>query len=344
MERLERVAFRLNGASYRLADALLRAAIAGEWRDIEDDIRHGASCERRAEREEPPLTEADVSAALREFRYEHDLVSADEAQEWLEAWDLSAGEWRDAVIRRLLCQRWTERAPEALDDGALADIAWADLVCSGELEALVGRLAERVAIGGDAEETDPLFDGGGSHGGPIMPAWLGLSETHEHPAVRRLERMEQVYRTRRGEEVSVERVTAAIALRAFEWTHLETARLVFPTEPMAAEAALRVREDGESLADVAAQTLRPLATWRGFLDSADAVSKIRLAAARAGELLGPFPDDDGHALLQVVARRTPHADDGEVRAHAEQRLWSQITARALDRVQWEPPLVRVARG
>jgi hypothetical protein len=344
MERLERVAFRLNGASYRLADALLRAAVAGEWREIEDDIRHGASCETRAEREEPPLTEADVSAALREFRYEHNLVSADEAQEWLEAWDLSAGEWKDAVIRRLLCRRWTERGPEAPDDEALGDVAWADLVCSGELEALVGRLAECVAIGGEAVEADRLPDGGGSIGEPMMPAWLGLSETRDHPAVRRLERMEQVCLARRRQEVSAERVTAAIARHAFEWTYLETARLVFPAEPMAAEAALRVREDGESLGDVAAETLRPLETWRGFLDSADAISKTRLAAAHAGELLGPFQDEDGHALLQVVARRTPHPDDREVRAHAERRLWSQVTTRALDRVSWEPPLVRVARG
>jgi hypothetical protein len=335
MEPLQRVAFRLDGASYRLADALLRAAVAGEWTAIEADLRHGVACELRAEDEDPPVTDEEVAAALRAYRYDRDLISADEAQAWLSAWDLSAGEWRDAIVRRLLRERWSAASCAAPDDESLADAAWADLVCSGTLETLVARLAERLAVSGTGAAVPPSRSTE-----PVLPGWLGITETRDDPAVRRLELIEREYVARRAHDISAERVTAAIAAHAFEWTYVEATQLAFPVEAMAAEAALRVREDGESLADVARDLDRPVERWQGFLDAADGTLKPRLSAAAAGELQGPYHDDRGYVLLQVTARRAPHAGDAAVRAHAESRLWSAVAARALSRVQWEAPLVR----
>jgi hypothetical protein len=112
---------------------------------------------------------------------------------------------------------------------------------------------------------------------------------------------------------------------------------------MAAEAALRVRVDGEPLADVAAELGRPVERWGRFLEEMDSDLRGHLLSAAAGEILGPFEAPDGHELLVVESRRSPQPDDPVVHAHAEQRLFQSVVDRAMESVRWEGPL-KVARG
>jgi hypothetical protein len=333
MQRLQRVAFRVGETSHRLAEAVILSAITGDWTEIEAEIQAGT----RAQTQGPPASETDVAAALREFRYERQLISADEAREWLLLWELSAAEWKSAIERRLLRERGgasRDGAPPA--DEALAANLWPDLVCSGRLERLTRRLAEYAAIAGDDAApvaAEPL------PGRPLLPAWTGLTDTWRDPAVRRLMRLADAFETRRQRAISDDQVREAIASRLLDWTWVDSVRLAFPTEAMAAEAAFRVREDGETLADVAVAVGRPLENWSGFLDEAAASERMTLASAQDGDLLGPFPRDASHALFQVLHRRLPDESDPTVRAHAERRLWSAVTERALARVSWEgrPP-------
>ena len=83
-----------------------------------------------------------------------------------------------------------------------------------------------------------------------LPPWLGISAGQSDPAVRRLARLIAVAEQRRQQELSPEKLRAAIAARPLDWTYVDAVRLVLPTEAMAAEAALRVREDGETLDEV----------------------------------------------------------------------------------------------
>ena len=55
MERWQQVAFRRDGAGYRLADAVLCAALAGEWKVLEAGIVAGIACALRSEEEGSPL-------------------------------------------------------------------------------------------------------------------------------------------------------------------------------------------------------------------------------------------------------------------------------------------------
>jgi hypothetical protein len=322
-----------------MADAVLRSALTGQWPPLEAWLRHGAAAEERAAQEGSPLPPPEISAALRAFRYDRNLIAADEAEAWLSAWELSTETWKAAIVRQLLRRSWPDVPPRwAPADEALAARVWADLVCAGTLERLAADLAERAAIAGDewrdvAADDAPL---------PPLPPWLGITASDE--SVRRLRQMETAYNARRLREVSPDKVRAAIAARPLDWTRFEAAQLALPSEPMAAEAALRVREDGDALADVAADVGRPLDTWRGFLDSASSGLRSRLLGASEGALLGPLAEDDGHVLIHVVSRRPPEADDPEVWAHAEARVWAEVASRALEAVQWETPHARVTFG
>ena len=344
MERWQRVAFRRDGESYRLADALLCAALTGEWPALEAGIVAGIACELRCEEEGSPLEDEELAESLRAFRYDHNLIAAEEAQEWLDGWELTAEDWSAALERQLLRRRWhadLEHLVEEyeLDDEGLAEIAWADLVCSGALETLVQRLAERVAVVGDAEAPPPVAAPAAS---ALLPPWLGLPA--DESTLSRLAGIVAVAEERRRQELSPEKLRAAIAARPLDWTYIDAVRLVLPTEAMAAEAALRVREDGETLDEVGRDVGAPVEKWSGFLETAEAGRRARLVSASEGELLGPMREPAGFALLQVVTRRAPVDGDPVVRAHAERYVWNQATARALEAIEWELPQPRSVSG
>jgi hypothetical protein len=343
MHRVHEVAFRLGETRYRLADALLRAAVVGEWSAVETVIREGAACAARARAEGTPLAENDVKEALREFRYARDLISAEEAEEWLDVWSLSAEEWRAAIVRERLRRRWADERERTLRDfppadDALAEAAWPDLVCSGILERLVRELAERAAVAGGAagEEPSPAV------AGPRLPPWMGVAADDD--AVRRLQQLEHRYAEERRRTVTPEKVKGAVAAHALEWTHVDAVRVAFPQESMAAEAALRVRVDGERLADVAADVGHRAEAWSGFLESADPTLRARLVGASEGDLLGPLADEDGHALLHLGRRMAPRLEDPRVQEHAARHVWRATAARALEAIEWELPEPRGVHG
>jgi hypothetical protein len=344
MERWQRVAFRRDGESYRLADALLCALLAGEWPPLEAGIRSGLACALRSEEEGSPLEDGELAEAQRAFRYDRNLIAADEAQDWLDGWELTAEEWSAALERQLLQRHWRAdlaqigRDYEA-DDDALAEVAWADLVCSGALETLVQRLAACVAVVAADDETTSV-----TVAAPItlLPSWLAISA--DEGAVRRLAGILGAAEARRKQELAPARLRAAIAARPLDWTHFEAWRLVLPAEAMAAEAALRVREDGETLEAVGRDVAAPVERWSGFLEEAEAGLRARLVSVSEGELLGPMREPAGFVLVQVVARRAPVESDPRFRAQAERAVWSQVTSRALEAIEWELPQPRSVSG
>jgi len=344
MERWQRVAFRRDGAGYRLADAVLCAVLAGEWKVLEAAILAGIACELRSEDEGSPLEDGELAEAQRAFRYDRNLIAADEAQDWLDGWELTAEDWSAALERQLLRRHWAAELAQVveeyeLEDEGLAEIAWADLVCSGALEALVQGLAERVAVVPTDDETPPV-DGAATP--DALPPWLGISA--DESTVRRLAGIIAVAAERRRQELSPPKLRAAIAARPLDWTYVEAVRLVLPTETMAAEAALRVREDGETLDEVGRDIGAPVEKWGGFLEAAEAGLRARLVSASEGELLGPMREAAGLALLQVITRRAPAETDPVVRAHAERYVWSQAASRALEAIEWERPQPRSVSG
>ncbi|HET6900393.1 MAG TPA: hypothetical protein VFK70_18725, partial [Vicinamibacteria bacterium] len=119
---------------------------------------------------------------------------------------------------------------------------------------------------------------------------------------------------------------------------------VLPAEAMAAEAALRVREDGETLEAVGNDVGAPVERWSGFLEDAETDLRTRLVSVSEGELLGPMREPAGFALVQVVARRVPVENDPVFRAQAERSVWSQVTSRALEAIEWELPQPRSVSG
>lgn len=84
-------------------------------------------------------SEGELDEAETRFRYERNLVAAEEMEAWLDRWDLTVSEWRDYL-----------RGTAADDDRG----DWVAAVCSGALERAAQDLAARAAAAaalGDAD-------------------------------------------------------------------------------------------------------------------------------------------------------------------------------------------------
>jgi hypothetical protein len=115
--------------------------------------------------------------------------------------------------------------------------------------------------------------------------------------------------------------------------------LEFPEHGMASEAALLVREDGLSPADVAGRAGVPLHERESFLEEVEPELTESLLSAPTGELVGPLSVRNGFALVCVNDKVAPTLADPVI----QELLQQEVPRRALERevrnrVQWHERL------
>jgi hypothetical protein len=122
---LERPVFSVGRRQFRWADVAPRL----DW----EALRRAASSSRRE------ISDAELVEAEAQFRYERNLVAAEEMESWLERWELTVGEWRQYL-----------RGDLSGDERA----AWVEAVCSGILEQAAEELAAMAAAAEATGEPD----------------------------------------------------------------------------------------------------------------------------------------------------------------------------------------------
>jgi hypothetical protein len=232
------------------------------------------------------------------FRYRKNLLSADELEAWLAGWHLSVADWT-GYLRRTVLQ---EGAASAVDPDELARAVAVDAICTGFLEREARQLALDAAL---AEGRVPI----GQIAASAAAARAALAA---------------------GADVERE-----IGARSLEWTRIDAALLTLADLEAAREAALCVRVDGRSLADVAVDCGVPLESRALYLDEAERDGLTALLGAEAGELVGPVARGESFVLVQVNGRTRPSAEDPELRRRAQAYLVERAGERALEtRVRW----------
>jgi hypothetical protein len=311
-----RPVFTLDGTTFSWADVVDAARRYGSWRELEETARQGLACEARLAAAGETIAPHELVASAERFRYAHHLLAGEELQHWLERWELTAPEWRDHLRRALLRERWAGELAETVrrfpvGDEELAPVLWPDAVCSGLLTRVAERLASDGALAVAAGET---------LGGEREPA---------------LARIQRAAERARAYAATEEAIQHEVALHRLEWIRIESTVLAVPELDTAREAALSIRDDGRSLADVAADCGTEPAPLRAYAADLDAELSAALLGAREGDLVGPVPRDGGFALLLVEAKAPPDAADPEVRRRAELRIAERAVGRALrEHVEW----------
>jgi parvulin-like peptidyl-prolyl isomerase len=339
--------FTVGDVAYAWEDLVLAGCLWGDWPALQDRVRAGLACLKRLDDLEDPedaLSEDTIATAAEEFRYNRDLIAAEDIEAWLDRQGLTLAEWSDYLRRSLLVSEWAdvlekiERDYPVGDDEVESAIA-CEAICGGHASTLASRLAGRAAAyawlgeetrdGASAEDLDA-----------ILTAVAAEVKTAAHPErLEHLARLELAWRRFAEHEATPEAIRAQIAARRLEWTRLAVRSAFLEDLPAAQEAALCVREDGRDLAEVATEAGAQLEEAEWYLEEVADGLRERLLAARVGELVGPVAVDDGFLLVSVLDKRMPALDDPEVRDRAEQALLAQAAEREIaSRVRWHERL------
>jgi len=304
----ERLVFSAGEYDYRWADVVAAGRARSRWDEISSQAGDGLTA---LDRLGEPIAEAELEEAGQAFRYERGLLAAEEMEAWLEHWAVSHAEWL-AYLRRALA-RSRQPEPEATLHPKEADV-WAEAVCSGALAELARDLAARAA----AAEAD------GRGAGPV--------ETD-------LGRMDEAFAAFTRDALTAEAAAKTLELRSADWVRLTFTALEFGERGMASEAALCVREDGLSLAEVADRASVAVQEREAFIVEVDPEVSKSLLSAPPGELVGPLPVANRFLLVRVNEKIAPTLEDPLI----QDRLHEEVPRRALERevrnrVRWHERL------
>jgi hypothetical protein len=306
-EVLDRAVFAAGDHVYRWADVVAAARYWSRWAELEQRTAAGhAALAGLLEK----IDRAELDQAKQDFRYARSLIAAEEMDAWLERWGLEAKGWAAYLRRQIASERATGDPGPQPDEGDV----WAEGVCSGALADLARDLAARVAAA----------EAGGLQPGPVEDG---------------LARMEAEHAAFVEGALTPEAAVKALELRNADWVRLSYTALEFPAASMASEAALLVREDRLSPAEVAGRAGVPLEEHEAFLEDVEPGLSESLLSAPTGELVGPLRVGNAFALLRVNGKVAPTLADPVI----QERLREEVPRRALERevrnrVQWHEHL------
>ncbi len=202
--------FQAGGRTYTVADAV---AWALARRDVDALLEETRDLSEAAEVVEEEPAEESVQKASERFRYEHDLISAGETEEWLVARGLTLTDFGTWLYQRLCLEAGPpltrSRAGRPASEGETPALL-VHLWLSDAMEELSKQYARRIAAGGD-----------------------------------------QAYARLAAEAVTPESRSRKLAAMNMSLTRIEADTLELSSAAAARETILCVRNDGDALADVA---------------------------------------------------------------------------------------------
>jgi hypothetical protein len=336
--------FVTGGRTYFWEDVILAGAAWGEWTRLEGALRRRVAWLARAAAENAAPTREELDAAITRFRYERNLISAQETRDWLARWDLRPDDWFDYLRRQLVQARAPNDGWDAADETPLSTplrALYVDAVCSGVLEQLARDLALRAAsLALDASTAVDDAD-------PDLVPWLeddtvlqsacrlGVSPARGRERLALLAQGEWSYNALRVRALNPPALTREVATHALEWTQVACETVTFDDQAAAREALLCLRVDGRTLREVAAAANRSATSERVYLDEGSSVADM-LLGAREGDVIGPVASDQRFLVIAVHDRVPASCDDPAIIRRAEASILSRLAASELvPAIKWQ---------
>jgi hypothetical protein len=311
--------------------AIFRGELEEKWQAF---LRHVAA-EERADELELELDESAISVAAEEFRYRHDLITAEETERWLGNRGLTFEDFSDyfarqycvgAVDEGLSPERteYTSAAPE------LRDLFMAELILSGALEEittkLMWRLASRCAGNAPTSEAIAAQKRKFLNRIAIEPALLTswLKETRRDSEwLDEMLAVEAAYKAHCDAVLVPEaRQRELMALR-LRLTRFEIELIELESLDAAKEALFCVREDGTSMEEVATDGKYPYRRVDILLEDLPTDAQQKYLSVSQGDLLDAMPHGDGFELCRIIKKVEPRLEDPTVKLRIDQRLLEQ---------------------
>ena len=315
--------FCVGSEEYRWDDVILAAKLRGDWARLEKELCEGLACVKRMDEAEEEIDAEELESAANDFRYERDLVTAEEAEAWLRQWNITAKAWMDYIRRCVLRRKWADELAEIVarfrvTEREIHSCLRAEAVCSGYLARFAQALAARASAFEKAREE----------------GWIREAAPCAK-RIKRIHRLESGYRSFRDHVVDSQGLKDQVGWHRLDWIRFDCRYVVFPDEQMAREAALCVRDDGMRLDEVAANAKIDPHNEPIYLEAIDPSVRDRFLSAGKGALVGPLDWDKGFALFVVEDKILPALEDPAIKRRAEESLIQNAIDREIaNRVQW----------
>ena len=308
--------------------AILRGELRVKWKEFLDEIE----AEKRADELGLDLDESAISSAAEAFRYEYDLITAEETEAWLANRGLTFDDFSDYFTRQYFVTAIRENLlPDEVEyQCASSDLRRSfltELILSGDLDRmtsdLMARLAARCAGKEPAPEAIAAEEHRFLHRNRIKSAqradWLEKLG-RDSKWLDDMLAIEAAYRAHCDRlPVPEARQHELTALR-LPLTRFETEVIELDSHDAAREALFCVREDGMSMEEVAAEGRYPFRRSDFLLEDLPPDTQQRFLSTSAGDVLEPIARGGGFELCRVISKVEPQVDDPSVQSRIDQRL------------------------
>ena len=327
--------FLVDGRSVSVGDVIHAAAFRDELRPAWLALHRKLHRERIAVESDLDADEENVQAIADQFRYDRDLISAEETESWIEKRALTMEDFDGYITRRFWDEQLAEH--EAPDPGDFAfapseqrDLLRVEALISGQLDQLAAALSGRmVALRGvgdmphgsaDAEELERnwFVERTG-----IEPAAIGqwLDALGKDLAwFGEMLRMEAAYRAECARVLTPEKRFRMLNSLRLPLTLLEVESVEFDRGEAANEAYLCVHEDGLSMEESAKLGRYPYTRKEFLIEDLPEHWQRRFLAASEGATLEPEVDDGVYHLCRLLRKQDPQLEDSSVRRRIDQRI------------------------
>ncbi|MDB6147170.1 MAG: hypothetical protein JWO45_834 [Spartobacteria bacterium] len=327
-------------------DAIHAALWRGELDAIWANFVKCLGAEKRADELDLDYDEGELDSAAEAFRYEHDLITAEETEQWLAARGLSLDDFGDYFARQSCGKKLADEVAFSKMDyvsapGELRQLFAADSILSGDLDRMTSQLVWRLAARA-AQEAEPealsteearFFDRH-SLKPAELPTWLS-SLGREATWFGEMLAMEAAYRDRCETLLVPQARQHELSTMRLPLTRFVTEVLEVESRDAAQEALFCVREDGMSMEEVAAEGRYPHRHIEFLLEDLPMDLQQKFLSVSPGDVLEPMPRGDGFELCRITQKLEPKADDPAVRSRIEQRLldrhFSDLSSKHVER-------------
>lgn len=326
--------------------ALVRGDLAAPWQELLRSIE----CENQAGDTEIP--EGMLDDAAEEFRYEHDLITAEETEHWLESRRLTLDDFGSYFARRYWGKNWenpVEPHPIAYVSARedLRELMRADLVLSGTFDRMSVQLSWRIAAAAafakKGEELDPallseeekaFFTRTGIDEGQLADWLSGIGR--DRAWFNEMLRMEVISLRTREELLTAKMRQAELSALRLPLTRFEVEMIEVESKDAAREAALCVSQDGLSMEEVAQEGRYPYRQIELLLQEIDTELQQKFLSITPGNLLEPLERGDGFHLARIVRKIEPDANDPALHAKIDESILQRHFSRLVsDHIQWQ---------
>ena len=344
------------GRDYVVRDVIDAAYFRGELKSCWEEFLRGVAAAQEATASDLEADDDAITSAAETFRYERDLITAEETEHWLEERGLTLEDFADYFNRVYWRNALDAKGPaEPLEFRSappeLRELLTAELFLSGDFDRMAHVQSWQVAAS-RAVTGDDLPD-------ELLEAERALFLTREGVApnelpglLDQLERdpswfdemisSEASYRHQSETLLSGPGPNQELANLRLPLTRFEVEVVEMESRDAAAEALFCVREDGMSMEEVAAEGSYPYRRTTILLEDIPADSQQKFLSVSAGKVLDPIALGDGFRLCRVMGKSEPTLDDPVVRARVEEwilrRHFSELTAQHIEWTSVPPAL------